>query len=88
MIDIKQVDTDQAISWRNNSFYFQDDDIETIGRQLSRWYNVDIIYEGKVVRKYTGIISRDIKVSEILKFLEASGGVHFTIDGNKIHITP
>jgi hypothetical protein len=85
-IGVTETDIDQAVSWKNNSFYFQDDDIETISRQLSRWYDVDIVVEGKVGKKYTGIISRNVMVSEILTFLEMSGGVEAVIEGRKIII--
>ena len=85
-IDVEETDVEQAVSWKNNSFYFQDDNIETIARQLSRWYDVDVVVEGKVTKKYTGIISRNVKVSEIFKFLEMSGGVKTTIEGEKVII--
>jgi transmembrane sensor len=83
-----RVDIEKVMAWKDNSFHFQDDNIENIMKQLARWYNVDIVYEGKVFKKYTGIISRDVKVSEIFHLLELSGGVKCSIDGKKIIVRP
>jgi ferric-dicitrate binding protein FerR (iron transport regulator) len=82
--NIREVDTEQAVAWKNNSFHFRDNDIETIMRQLARWYDVEIIYKGIVTKRYTGIVSRTVPVSGILNFLERSGGVRFITEGNKV----
>jgi transmembrane sensor len=87
-IDVKEIETGQVVAWTENSFYFRDDNIETIMRQLARWYDVSIAYEGKVTQRYTAIISRNKNVSDIFKALEASGGVRFRIEGKKIIVTP
>jgi transmembrane sensor len=77
---INNADIDKIMSWKNNSFYFQDDNIETIMREISRWYPVDkIVYEGRVTKKYTAKISRTKPVSSIFEYLKLSGGVNFTI---------
>jgi transmembrane sensor len=83
-------DISKIMAWRDNSFYFQNDDIETIMKQLARWYDVQIVYEGKITKTYTGQLSRNIKVSEMFQFLEMSGGIKFRIDdsGKKIIVRP
>ncbi|HJU45510.1 MAG TPA: FecR domain-containing protein [Chitinophagaceae bacterium] len=45
---INDVDTEEAIAWKEGLFYFEDDDIKTVMRQLARWYDVEVEYEGKV----------------------------------------
>jgi hypothetical protein len=53
-------------------------------RQLSRWYDVDVEYQGNLVQKhYRGRISRNVPVSEIFQILKTSG-INFTINGRKI----
>lgn len=82
------VDMDAVISWKNGRFYFNNTDIKTIMRQISRWYNVDIVFEGRPVNvSLGGIMSRKENVSQLLELLEATGKVHFKIEGKKIIIT-
>lgn len=84
-IEIKEnADIDEAVAWKNGKFLFRNTDLHTIMRQLSRWYDVDVEYQGNVVQKhYRGRISRNVPVSEIFQILKTSG-INFTIDGRKI----
>ncbi|MBB6126521.1 FecR family protein [Mucilaginibacter lappiensis] len=84
-IDVEEnADIDEAVSWKNGKFLFRNTDLHTIMRQLSRWYDVDVEYQGNVVQKhYRGRISRNVPVSEIFQILKTSG-INFTIDGRKI----
>ena len=83
-----QVDMEAVMAWKYGKFYFKNSDIESVMKQLSRWYDVDVEYRGKVDKKFEGSVSRDISASNIFKILEATGGVSFTIDGNKILVSP
>ena len=84
-IEVKEnADIDEAVAWKNGKFLFRNTDLHTIMRQLSRWYDVDVEYQGNVVQKhYRGRISRNVPVSEIFQILKTSG-INFTIDGRKI----
>jgi transmembrane sensor len=82
--DIKvhdNINIDAVMAWKNGLFSFSSTDIQTIMRQISRWYNVDISYEGNIgARFFTGEISRNMNVSPVLKILETAG-VHFRLEG-------
>ncbi|MEZ2334600.1 FecR family protein [Mucilaginibacter sp. RCC_168] len=84
-IDVKEnADIDEAVAWKNGKFLFRNTDLHTIMRQLSRWYDVDVEYQGNVAQKhYRGRISRNVPVSDIFQILKTSG-INFTIDGRKI----
>jgi transmembrane sensor len=84
-ISIKEnVDTDEAVAWKNGKFMFRNTDLQTIMRQLSRWYDVDVEYQGTMAQKhYMGRISRNVPVSQIFEILKTSG-LNFTINGRKI----
>jgi ferric-dicitrate binding protein FerR (iron transport regulator) len=84
-IDVKpDADIDEAVAWKNGKFLFRNTDLCTIMRQLSRWYDVDVEYQGNVAQKhYRGRISRNVPVSEIFQILKTSG-INFTINGGKI----
>jgi ferric-dicitrate binding protein FerR (iron transport regulator) len=78
-------DVEQVMAWKNGSFYFQDAQLETIMRQLARWYDVEIVYEDqKPDVQLVYAISRDTDLSEVLKVLEMGGGVRFKVEGKKI----
>jgi transmembrane sensor len=54
-IRVMQGDPDQAVAWKNGLFHFTDAGLQTVMRQLSRWYNVDVTYEGNIPpRQFTG----------------------------------
>jgi len=78
------VDVDEVTAWKSGMFQFNNADIKTIMRQISRWYNVDVEYRGQVpASTYHGRISRNSNASAVLKILEISG-INFTIEGRKI----
>ncbi len=82
------VDVEQNIAWKNGLFQFSNSDIRTVMNQISRWYDVTIEYKGVVTEKhFSGYISRDSKLSQVLKILELSG-VKFKIEEKKIIVLP
>ena len=71
----------QAVAWKNGYFYFDRSDVKTIMRQVSRWYDLDIVYESNVPdMKFSGKIERNLPLSGISHLLE-SGQIHFRIEG-------
>jgi transmembrane sensor len=78
----------KAIAWKNGRFLFQNDDISTITRQLSRWYDIDFQFEGTIADHYTGQISRQVNISRVLKMLEAAGGISFSVEGKVVRVSP
>ena len=82
------VDVVEVMAWKNGYFSFKGADIETIMRQVARWYDVDVVFEGKMPSKhYRGKASRDLNASQMLKVLEESG-IKFKIEGKKIIVMP
>lgn len=81
------VNTEEVIAWKNGYFQFKEADLLTIARQISRWYNVDFIFENKKAESevFRGKFSRTSSLAELLKVLEFSD-VKFTIDGSKVII--
>lgn len=86
-IRIENTDTEKAIAWKNGYFKFKNTPIREIMREIERWYDVELVYEGKIpTDEFTGFISNDVKLSGVLKILEQSGGVKFTVKGKKIKV--
>lgn len=87
-IQVKEVETDQAIAWKNGEFMFSSEPITAIMRKISRWYNVDVEYEGNVnSMRFTGTVSRYANVSDVLQMLEMTNKVKFSIEERKIKVT-
>jgi transmembrane sensor len=78
------VQTEEVMAWKNNTFYFDGESLQAIMKQLSRFYNVDVEYEGNIPdKRFGGMISRNKNLNEVLSVLELSG-VHFRVEGQKI----
>jgi hypothetical protein len=85
-ISVSNADVEQAVAWKNGYFSFKNATIETIMRQVERWYDVNVEYIGKKPEgHYRGEVPMNVNASEMLKVLEVSG-IHFKIDGKKILI--
>lgn len=85
---IQNVDTDEAVAWKNGLFYFENADVQTVMRLFARWYDVDIVYRGAISeRRYSGEIHRDLTVLQALDLLNFAN-IHFSVEGRKIVVSP
>lgn len=85
---VKEVNVQDVVAWKDGFFSYRSTDIKGVMRQLSRWYDVDVVYEGvNPEQTFTGKIDRNLALSEVLKILEKTKA-HFKIDGKKLIILP
>lgn len=76
-----------TIAWKNGKFLFDETDIYSIMRQVARWYDVDIRYEGDLTGiTLTGGISRQQYISQLLEILQATGNVKFKLKDKQITV--
>lgn len=81
------VDVEAAIAWKNGLFYFRDSGIEEVMRQAARWYNIEVKYVGKIpIRQFTGKVSRNVNISELLSMLRYAG-VNCRLADNKVIVS-
>lgn len=81
------VDVDKELAWKNDLFAFDNDDLKTIMRQISRWYDLDVVYQGKITdEKYVGEIPRNSNLSEVFKILELNH-VHIDAKGKVLTVS-
>jgi ferric-dicitrate binding protein FerR (iron transport regulator) len=86
---VEGADLEQILAWKNGKFMFGEKaDIQTIMRQVARWYDVDVEYQGTVSLHFGGTISRRDSAAKLLEKLEMTNGVHFKIEGRKIIVLP
>jgi transmembrane sensor len=80
-------DEEEAIAWKNGYFKFNKVDIQTMMRQVSRWYNVDVVFKGAISKDlFVGKINRSEHVSGVLRILELSK-INVEINGRTIIIS-
>ena len=84
-IRVLQTDVKAEVAWKDDQFFFEDEPIESIMRQISRWYDVDVVYQDDLNGKTVwGSVTRFSSVSKVLKIIELTGNVHFKIEGRTI----
>lgn len=88
-IEIKQVDPTEYLDWKNGLFIFNKEPLERIMRKISRWYDVDVVFENEQLKQklFGGTVSRSGNVSEVLEILELTELAHFKIVGRSIMVT-
>jgi ferric-dicitrate binding protein FerR (iron transport regulator) len=86
-INVQEVETSYAVAWKEGYFMFNREPINEVMNKIARWYDVDVVYQGPVTdTRFWGTVSRFSQVSEVLKMLEATGRVHFTIAERRIYV--
>jgi ferric-dicitrate binding protein FerR (iron transport regulator) len=87
-IQVKEVDVQQQIAWKNGQFSFSSTDIAVLMRQMERWYNVEVIYpKGIPADRFTGNIPRSVNLNQFLDILRYSD-IKATVEGNSVIIKP
>jgi ferric-dicitrate binding protein FerR (iron transport regulator) len=85
----KDANVEGSIAWVHGYFHFEEADMAAVLRQLARWYDVDVVYHGKISNeKLQGDVERNIPLSKVLSNLEIIGKVRFKIEGRTIIVNP
>lgn len=88
-IDVSEVQTVGVAAWKNGYFHFEEESIQDIMVKIARWYDVEVVYQGKMPDDgFGGIVSRFENVSELLSLLELTGKIHFKVEGRRVTVMP
>ena len=87
-IAVVKTDVNEAIAWKNGRFLFRNATIKSIGEQIKRWYDVEVVYGGNIPQHFNTEMSRNLPLSKLLDGLEGTMQVHFSLDGRKLTIKP
>jgi transmembrane sensor len=80
--------TSEAVAWKEGYFQFDEADIKTVMRQIERWYDVSVVYEGDLPNyRFGGEIERNLSLLQVLKVLEKTK-VHFRLEGREVIVMP
>ena len=81
------INIDEEIAWKNGFFIFKDAGIKGIMQQASRWYDLDVVYEGDIPEiQFNGKMSRKVDFYGFVNILKYAG-LHFNIKGKTVTIT-
>jgi len=86
-ITVSKANLQDAVAWKNGYFILNHDTFREIMSKISRWYNVDVVYQCNPDRIHIGgIVSRSVNISTVLKLMGETGQVHFKIEGRRITV--
>eukprot|EP01133_Synstelium_polycarpum_P017054 gene17054-20316_t len=91
-LSVQKADIGAALAWTNNEMVFNDAGIQEIMRQIARWYDLDIEYQGRIPDDtISGTVDRRENLAAVLKMF-ATMQIHFTLEqtpaGKKLIIKP
>lgn len=85
-ISLAEVDTRQAVAWKSGLFFFKDEPLGDILKQVARWYDVEASADpSKMKLRFSGVVSKRARLADLLKVLSATGVVEFKISENKVY---
>lgn len=83
-----KTDIEEITGWKNGLFVFHDAPIESIMRQVERWYDAKVVFRGEIRQLFNASILRKEPLSKLLHLLELNGYVKFKIENNTIYVSP
>ena len=87
-IRVTQVNVRKYTAWREGVFYFEEAELEEIMAELADWYCVQVVFTDQTVRtrKFSGVLERSETIENVLKKIERTTSVHFTIQQGIIQV--
>lgn len=81
---MQDIDPDAAVAWKAGLFDFTEADLPMVMRELSRWYDIDVRYEGPLPTDlFEGRIPMNASLGDVLKLLEKND-VRFRLKGKSL----
>lgn len=86
---VSAADIESVMDWKQGDFVFKDQSLDEIMRKVTRWYDVEVAFDSERGKELTfsGVVSRQRKLSAVFKMLERTGTVRFAIQGNRVTVT-
>lgn len=88
-VKVEKTDAQEAVGWKNGSTVFRDRTLESIMKELSRWYDVEVVYAANAPKyeTFSGAVSRTRNISTVLERMQTTGSVRFKVAGRTITVT-
>jgi ferric-dicitrate binding protein FerR (iron transport regulator) len=85
----KDANTEEVMAWKNGYFSFDGATVEQIMRQVGRWYDLKVVYEGDVKNeRFAGSVPRTADAGKLLETLSLTQTVRFELDHGTIYVKP
>ena len=87
-VQVEYADINKVMAWKNGRFNFEGANIEEIMRQIERWYDVEVKYEGKKPRvEFEGQMTMDVSLNGLIVLMEKAG-IHLHLKGRTLTVLP
>lgn len=86
---VAKVDTYTETAWKKGLFAFKSKNLKEIMQVLSRWYDVDVVFEDKSLEtvEFKGVLNKNQKIEEILSLIKKTKFIKaYEIKNNQITI--
>ena len=85
-LSVITVDVLEAISWKEGVFSFINKPLKDIMKVLSRWYDVDIIFDNKELEsaEFIGTLNKNQSIDEVLSIMKSFSLNNYEIKGDTI----
>lgn len=84
------VDTEVISAWKDGLFVFTKEPLESIIKKLERWYDAEFVFqpgaESLKTKTFSGSLSRDSNLSEIINLFKITESINFEINGRRVFI--
>ena len=88
-LEKREVNVRLYTSWIDGKFLFNNTELEEIAKQISRWYDVEIFFSSESVKKvrFTGAIVKFKPLEDLVRMIESTSQVRFSVKGRTIVIS-
>lgn len=85
-VNVSKVNTDEVVAWKNGLFIFRNEDIHSIMKKISRWYDVEIVFKDKkvITERFGGTFSRSVDLKDMLESISLTGLIQFKTEGRRV----
>ncbi|MFD2554242.1 FecR family protein [Sphingobacterium tabacisoli] len=85
-VEITDVQTANSLAWKNKEFVFDNSSFKEILREVENWYDVQMVFYDADIEnvQLSGTVSRNVKLSELLKVLEMNTNYKFEIRERRV----
>ncbi|MFD2555081.1 FecR family protein [Sphingobacterium tabacisoli] len=81
---VREVDLEQVLAWKEGMYILRNQEIGLFGKQIERWYDVEVDMGAYADRKVSAIVPRSAKLSAVLEAITLESGIQFKREGRRV----